>query len=94
LTDPNQISHPSPASLEEQLPSVERDQVVLLEFLEFKKPAFFEIPRKSGEVVEKLIELATPYEPKHVAAALRDLTKASKIRRLKDSEGDWTYVNP
>lgn len=55
---------------------------------------FFRTVRRANEVVEKLKELATPYEAKHVAAALNHLTKSARLRRLKGPQGDWNYVNP
>jgi hypothetical protein len=54
---------------------------------------FFTSPKKAIEVVEKLVELATPYEGKHVAAALIYMTSTGKLRRLKEG-GEWAYVNP
>jgi hypothetical protein len=59
-----------------------------------KDSGFFSAGRKASEVVQKLTELATPYEPKHVAAALNHLTKTGRLRRMKATEGDWTYTNP
>jgi hypothetical protein len=55
---------------------------------------FFHAARRANEIVDKLKELATPYEAKHVAAALNHLTKSGRLRRLKGPEGDWNYVNP
>lgn len=55
---------------------------------------FFGTARRANEVVDKLKELATPYEAKHVAAALNHLTKTGRLRRLKGPDGDWNYVNP
>lgn len=62
--------------------------------IEIKKGAFFSSARKTAEVMEKLKELATPYEAKHVAASLIDLVKRGELRRVKGESGEWTYVNP
>lgn len=54
---------------------------------------FFVSPRKANEVGEKLKEKATPYEGKHVAAALISVVQSGKLRRVSDG-GVWAYVNP
>lgn len=55
---------------------------------------FFQSPRKASDVAEKLAELATPYEGKHVSAALIHMTKTGKLRRLKAADSEWAYINP
>lgn len=54
---------------------------------------FFEQPRKADEVGTRLREKATPYEGKHIAAALIYVVQSGKLRRVK-AEGTWSYVNP
>lgn len=61
--------------------------------LAIKESGFFSAARKAGEVVTKLEELATPYEGKHVAAALIYLTSSGKLRRLRGANGEWAYIN-
>jgi hypothetical protein len=62
--------------------------------LTMQEKSFFVTPKKANDVVDELKTLATAYEGKHVAAALIDLTKRGKLRRLKDGQGEWAYVNP
>ena len=62
--------------------------------LSIKEGGFFSSGRKAGDIVDKLAELATPYEAKHVAAALHHLTKTGRLRRLRGSDGDWSYIVP
>lgn len=54
---------------------------------------FFDAPKTSNEVGERLKEKATPYEAKHIAASLVDLTKRGVVRRVKQ-ENTWRYVKP
>ncbi len=54
---------------------------------------FFDSIKKSGEIGDKLKEKATPYEAKHVSAALINMTKAGKLRRIKQDKV-WVYVKP
>lgn len=54
---------------------------------------FFDTVRKSAEISERLKEKATPYEGKHISAAVINLTKAGSLRRMKQ-EGVWVYVKP
>jgi hypothetical protein len=59
-----------------------------------KDEDFFSQPRTSSEIGDKLSEKATPYEGKHIAAALISLTQRGALRRVKGEEGKWQYVNP
>jgi hypothetical protein len=54
---------------------------------------YFDAPRTPSEVTEKLRERATPYELKHVAAALFDVTQRGTLRRVQ-KDGAWIYVKP
>jgi hypothetical protein len=54
---------------------------------------FFKTPRSPAEVREKLAEKGSTYDSNNIAAALSNLTKASKVRRFKDG-GNWKYQNP
>ena len=58
-----------------------------------KEEDFFAEPRSPSEVKEKLAERAATYESKHVAAALADLIKSSRLRRFK-KDGSFMYQNP
>lgn len=60
---------------------------------ELKDDSFFKKPQKLGNVEEKLQELATPYEGKHISAVLGRMVKAKELRRIKQ-DGAWTYMNP
>lgn len=54
---------------------------------------FFATPKKAADIGEKLKEKATPYEGKHIAAALISIVQKGQLRRVSDG-GVWTYVNP
>ena len=58
-----------------------------------KEEDFFAEPRSPSEVKDKLAERASTYESKHVAAALADLIKSSRLRRFK-KDGNYMYQNP
>lgn len=55
--------------------------------------SFFASPQTAGQVGDRLKEKATPYEGKHIAAALIHTVQAGQLRRVK-TDGVWTYVNP
>ena len=59
-----------------------------------KDENFFSVPRSASEIGVKLSEKATPYEGKHIAAALISLTQRGALRRVKGEEGKWVYINP
>ncbi len=54
---------------------------------------FFTATRKVPEIADRLREKATPYEAKHISAALIHTVQAGRLRRVK-AEGVWSYVNP
>lgn len=54
---------------------------------------FFDSVKKSSDIAERLKEKATPYEGKHISAAVINLTKSGKLRRVKQ-DGVWVYVKP
>lgn len=57
-----------------------------------KEEGFFKEPKGAAEVREKLKERGTTYASNNIAAALTNLTKASKLRRFNDK--GWKYQNP
>lgn len=60
---------------------------------ELQSEGYFSEPRIAKDVDAKLKERATPYEGKHVAAALIQEAKTKNLRRMQE-DGVWKYVNP
>lgn len=61
--------------------------------LELKEEKFFDQPRTSKEVKDKLDEKGKIYEGKHVSAALIHLVNNGSLRRTK-KDGVWIHTIP
>jgi hypothetical protein len=60
---------------------------------ELKSEGFFSEPRTSQDVQAALKERATPYDTKHISAALIYQVGTKNLRRIQKGE-TWLYVNP